>query len=252
MSDIAYQIRKRERFPFPPMNMMPMCEVGSAGTIPEISGTVQSPDYIDLIVPDRRRVLTIAAAGITGALERNSAALSGGNTAWLPDNSLTGGSPTIETVVYGGLASGVSGPSVFTVNAGSWQIEDVVAAILPAASSTPDQFQMYAAKFGSPNWDGYGASAIEASTIEAARSFLAMLPSALGPPDVAPGADGTIGLEWAFRDRPVRKLFIDVGPGNNWSGYWRRTSGEKGSFTRRPIDAATRKLLINLFDTLTR
>jgi hypothetical protein len=251
MSDIAYQIRKRQRFPFPAVSMTPGCEIGSAGTIPEISGAVPSPNYIDLIVLDRHRVLTGIAAGVTGALEPESAALSGGNTAWLSDHLLAG-LPIIETVVYGGSASGVSGAPVLTLNAGSWQIVDIVKTTFPAASSTPDLFQTYAAKFGHADWDGYGASAIQTSTIEAARSFLAMLPSALGPPDVAPGADGTIGFEWAFRDRPVRKLFIDIGPGNNWSGYWRRASGEKGSFKRRPIDAATRSLLVDLFDSLTR
>jgi hypothetical protein len=79
-----------------------------------------------------------------------------------------------------------------------------------------------------------------------------MLPPTLGTPDVAPGADGTIGLEWVFQDRPVRKLFIDIGPGNIWSGYWRRASGERRSLPRRPIDEDTGSYLVNLFDSLSR
>jgi hypothetical protein len=120
-------------------------------------------------------------------------------------------------------------------------------------SPTPinaDQFVSYSAKFGHANWDGYGADPIEPSTIEAARSFMAALPTAFGTPDVAPGADGTIGLEWAFPQWGVRKLFIDIGPGNVWSGYWRRFSGERSSLPRQTIDNATSNVLNALFDQL--
>jgi hypothetical protein len=84
----------------------------------------------------------------------------------------------------------------------------------------------------------------------AARRFLRDLPKTLGEPDVAPGADGTIGLEWAFRNQPLRKLFIDIGPGNLWSGYWRRASGQSRTLPSVPITATTKVELQVLFDEL--
>ncbi len=77
-------------------------------------------------------------------------------------------------------------------------------------------------RYASANWDGHNADPVTRATLTAARRFLRQLPDTLGAPDIAPGADGTIGLEWSFKDRPLRKLFIDIGPDSVWSGYWRR------------------------------
>lgn len=101
-----------------------------------------------------------------------------------------------------------------------------------------------------PNWDGYDAEPIAAETLSAARYFLTLLPGTLGEPDIAPGGDGTIGLEWSFADRTLRKLFIDVGPGAVWGGYWRRSSGEKRTIPPSPIDADTKRVLKELFEKL--
>jgi hypothetical protein len=268
------------------MGMTLAGEIGSAGTVPEISAVAPLPNYLDLIVLEWRRtgIGTVAAAGTAVALERGSLALSGGNTTWVSGHSLKSEANTVETLVYNGMTSGVTAGGtygvttlvatvvsdvealthnvweamnareadlMFATNTSPWQIANLVGTN-SSASSIPDQFARYGVNFGHPNWDGYGAQAIEAATVEAARSFVAMLPPTLGTPDVAPGADGTIGLEWVSLDRPVRKLFIDIGPGNIWSGYWRRASGERRSLPRRPIDEGTRSYLVNLFDSLTR
>lgn len=100
------------------------------------------------------------------------------------------------------------------------------------------------------NWDGYGADPITTETLSAARVFLQMLPRTLGDPDIAPGADGAIGLEWAFNNRPLRKLFIDIGPGHVWSGFWRRATGEKGILPTVAIDPDTKHYLAKLFNEL--
>ena len=105
-------------------------------------------------------------------------------------------------------------------------------------------------RYSIPNWDGYGAKAITPETITAARRFIRDLPETFGEPDVAPGADGTIGLEWSFRNHPLRKLFIDIGPGMQWSGYWRRASGERQTLPLTAITAATEASLLVLFDAL--
>ncbi len=100
------------------------------------------------------------------------------------------------------------------------------------------------------DWDCYGAEPILALTIEAARQLLDMLPGTLGEPHISPGSDGTIGFEWVFAHGPLRKLFIDVGPGRVWAGYWRRASGEKQTLLPRAIDARIEAELGRLFDNL--
>jgi hypothetical protein len=48
-----------------------------------------------------------------------------------------------------------------------------------------------------PNWDGYGAPAIDLAAIAAAEAFVAKLPGNLAPrPRVVPTAHGMLQLEW--------------------------------------------------------
>jgi hypothetical protein len=105
-------------------------------------------------------------------------------------------------------------------------------------------------RYAGTNWDGCGAEPITRATLASARLFLSRLPDTLGAPDVAPGAEGTIGLEWSFRDQKVRKLFIDIGPGNVWSASWRRASGERQTLPQRQIDEDTGAVLAGLFAEL--
>jgi hypothetical protein len=105
-------------------------------------------------------------------------------------------------------------------------------------------------RYASPNWDGFDAEPVTRATLASARRFLRLLPDTFGAPDIAPGADGTIGLEWSFTDRPLRKLFIDIGPGNVWSGYWRLASGGRETLPQRLIDEDTSPALTNLFEKL--
>lgn len=125
----------------------------------------------------------------------------------------------------------------------------VPSAVPEVRLAVPDLLEGYE-EYAEPNWDCYGSEPISSETVEAARQLLAVLPNTLGEPHIAPGPDGTIGLEWVFRDRPLRKLYIDVGPGCVWSGYWRRTSGEKRAILPKPIDARTEAELGKLFAEL--
>lgn len=105
-------------------------------------------------------------------------------------------------------------------------------------------------RYAKPNWDHYGAEPITAKTVDAARRFLSLLPTTLGSPHISPGPDGTVGLEWVFTDKPLRKLYIDVGPGNVWAGYWRRSSGERRVLPSKTIDPKTEAELSALFAEL--
>lgn len=129
---------------------------------------------------------------------------------------------------------------------------DTTATVLPydVAQLGPDPLAGYE-KYSKANWDGYEALPITADTIDATRYFLEILPSTLGAPYISPGADGTIGLEWIFKDeRSLRKLFLDVGPSWTWEGYWRRGSGERQTLPPKPIDVKTEAELFELFLTL--
>ena len=120
---------------------------------------------------------------------------------------------------------------------------------LASAAGELDTFSGYI-RYARPNWDGDGADPITADTIDAARALLRAMPLNLGEPDMAPGTDGTVGLEWSFSDRPLKKLFIDIGPGNVWQGYWRRTSGEHKTLPVSKIGSDTAHQLAELFKIL--
>ena len=121
--------------------------------------------------------------------------------------------------------------------------------ISDAAAPVTDLLAGYE-RYAEANWDCYGAEPIAAETVEAARQFLGMLPETLGEPHISPGSDGTIGLEWVFADGPLRKLYIDVGPGKVWGGYWRRASGERRTIPPKIVDERTEAELANLFEDL--
>jgi hypothetical protein len=106
--------------------------------------------------------------------------------------------------------------------------------------------------YNAPNWDGYDAEPITPQTLSAARAILRILPE--GPfsdlVECSPGADGSIGFEWLMSDGPLRKLFIDIGPGSTWKAYWRLASGETVTIPRKKFSLTTQKELTDLFARL--
>src|SRR5258707_216062 len=72
------------------------------------------------------------------------------------------------------------------------------------------------------NWDGRDALPITSETLAYARKLMRVMPKTLGEPDVAPAADGSIALEWIPDDptRKLNKLFLDIGPAEEWCAYW--------------------------------
>ncbi len=60
----------------------------------------------------------------------------------------------------------------------------------------------------SPNWDGYGAPAIDPAVIAAVRSFVARIPHGLAPrPRVVPMSSGMVQLEWHAGARSLELEF---------------------------------------------
>lgn len=76
------------------------------------------------------------------------------------------------------------------------------------------------------DWDGLGAAAVSKETLDVARGLLEQLPRSAEAAEVAPGADGSVGIEWHWTvDGGVAKAFVDVGPGSQVSVYYRDHSG---------------------------
>jgi hypothetical protein len=103
-----------------------------------------------------------------------------------------------------------------------------------------------------PNWDGYDAEPITRETLNYARRFIHIMPETFGTPDMAPSGDGSITLEWVPETGPIHKLFLDIGPGEQWRAYWKRRNGEFGRQPGTTITPGTKRVLQKLFDDLSK
>jgi hypothetical protein len=109
-------------------------------------------------------------------------------------------------------------------------------------------------KYRAANWDGHGAEAITAATLEYARKLIKALPTTLGTPDVAPAGDGSIALEWIpDHHATLSKLFLDIGPGEEWCAYWKLHDGHFDTVTHEGFHPTTTKAVLqDLFDHLSK
>jgi hypothetical protein len=90
-----------------------------------------------------------------------------------------------------------------------------------------------------PNWDGYGAPAIDHAVIAAAKTFIASLPvSAVFHPKVVPMSNGMLQLEWHVGPRSLELEFESP----SWIRYlqWQPERGieEEDSFPVTNVDTA--------------
>ncbi len=58
-----------------------------------------------------------------------------------------------------------------------------------------------------PNWHMDNAKPIKESTIEIAENLLTQFPKGFKTPDIAPGIDGSVCMEWIFKNS---EIFVDV------------------------------------------
>jgi hypothetical protein len=107
-------------------------------------------------------------------------------------------------------------------------------------------------QYQTTNWDGEGAEPITAGTLAYARRVVSVLPTSLGAPDIAPAADGSIALEWVPDDpqHKLDRLFLDIGPGEQWRAYWTLRTGEFGRIPQAGFSDETKTILDNLFRDL--
>jgi hypothetical protein len=131
------------------------------------------------------------------------------------------------------------------------EIAQLTAGLIGKPITEADPLEGYE-KYAEEDWDGYDALPITAETLHAARSILKSLPKTFGDPVCSPGADGSLVFEWLKDDGPLRKLFIDIGPGRTWKAYWRLASGKTGTIPRKRVTISTIPELQKLFETLLR
>ncbi len=110
-----------------------------------------------------------------------------------------------------------------------------------------DEFSDYE-QYIVPGWDGYDAVPISKTTVSAARIFSNLLPRDVPRPDIAPGADGTIGFEWRLGTPDSRSYIqVDVGPGDLIIARTVDQKGKVHSFRRTKIHTGAQKLIQRLF-----
>ena len=80
------------------------------------------------------------------------------------------------------------------------------------------QLQELADECAEPDWDGYGARAVNQAAVRTAEDFLRALPDGIPLPEFAPEPDGAISLDW-IRSRN-RMFSISVGTSNRLAHAW--------------------------------
>lgn len=96
--------------------------------------------------------------------------------------------------------------------------------------------------FAAYGWDGEDAEPIRGEDLQYARRLLKSIGAYSGIPDAAPGADGSICMEWiSSGSEGKRKIVIDVGPGDKVLTYARFGS-------HKPIERHFKKLDPTLID----
>ena len=111
-----------------------------------------------------------------------------------------------------------------------------------------DEFSDYEA-YDFAGWDGYLAVPIGAETLRAARRFKQLLPRRVPKPDIAPGADGTIGFEWRSGPPSRRTVtFIEIGPGDAVKALRVYPSAKSpATWPQRPVRVETLDFISLLF-----
>lgn len=116
------------------------------------------------------------------------------------------------------------------------------------ATTAADEFTEYES-YNSAGWDGFDAQAISAETIREARNFALLLPRELGPADVAPGADGTIGFEWRTGSGDQREItIVDVGPGDRVVARRLFSTGKTAAYEPTTMRTGAAALIGQLFN----
>ena len=143
---------------------------------------------------------------------------------------------------YGPITSSGSGPRTIKKNN---TMRAISSGSYPAVAPS-DLFSEYEA-YNCADWDGYGAQPISPEIVRAARAFNFLLPISGQRPDIAPGADGTIGFEWRSGSAENREfILIDVGPANRVVAKRVFADGTLKTFAPTTVTTGARALINEL------
>jgi hypothetical protein len=90
------------------------------------------------------------------------------------------------------------------------------------------QFNLFADydRYEKASWDGESAEPVTAEVRAIAERICGHMRDIADAPDVAPGVDGSIGMEWY---RGESKVWVDVGPGTHIVTYYNFGPGFRGA-----------------------
>jgi hypothetical protein len=83
-------------------------------------------------------------------------------------------------------------------------------AVRETAQTGIGQLKLLEMTAGQPNWDGYGASAVNRRSLFQAVLFIKALPTTIPAPEISADPDGEVDLSWHFDTS--RTLSISIGP----------------------------------------
>jgi len=83
------------------------------------------------------------------------------------------------------------------------------------AESASVELEEVASEAASPNWDGYGAQAVDPRTVQEAKRLLDALPTTTPVPEVSADPDGEVAISWNLDSSWV--FSVSVGPSGRLS-----------------------------------
>jgi hypothetical protein len=93
-------------------------------------------------------------------------------------------------------------------------------AVSRAAERAITDLKAIRAEAAEPDWNGYGAKALDPNAYANAQRFLEALPTTAPVPEVSADQDGEVALDWDFGHR--KALTISIGPSGRCSYAWLR------------------------------
>lgn len=99
-----------------------------------------------------------------------------------------------------------------------------------------------------PDWNGYGAKALDPDAYANAQRFLEALPTTAPVPEVSADQDGEVALDWDFGHR--KALTVSIGPNGRCSYAWLR--GKRTSHGTEWLDDEIPQNILRALDQLVR
>jgi hypothetical protein len=121
-------------------------------------------------------------------------------------------------------------------------------AVSRAAERAMTGLKAIRAEAAEPDWNGYGAKALDPDAYANAQRFLEALPTTAPVPEVSADQDGEVALDWDFGHR--KALTISIGANGRCSYAWLR--GKRASRGTEWLDDEIPSNILRALDQLVR